>query len=196
MSETEGQILTIFGKDSRSFESFFREYYPKLLGYAGLLVDRLTAEDVVQDLFAWLWNNKEQLSITTSVNAYLLRSVHNRCMNVIRQDKVRKSHTFSELSNLDGYEEIFFNPEENTTLEKLIFSETQGRINKAIQSLPDQCRKVFILRYEKGLRTKEIAEKLGISLRTVENHIYKAVKILKKILSPDMFFWVWIILNL
>jgi RNA polymerase sigma-70 factor (ECF subfamily) len=160
-------------KDLRSFEVLFRQYYQMLCSYAFRFVnDTDTAEEIVQDLFYKLWEKRDELQINTSVKSYLFSAVHNRCLKYIEHRNVEtkyKNYYLLHESEID-----------NETQNASDIQELQGIIDKTLDSLPDKCSRVFKLSRFEGLKYHEIAEKLSISVKTVEANMGKALKMLRK----------------
>ena len=169
--------------DKKAFDAFFRNYFPKLTAYACLFLEPQSAEDEVQNLFAYIWENAANIKIHTSVEAYIFKAIYQRCLNQIKQRKSRDYHHKAIESYLMDFELKLFDPETNESIRKLYMEELKEDINAAIDSLPEKCREVFMLSYVYDLKNKEISDVLGVTLRTVENHIYHALKVLRKKLS-------------
>ena len=162
--------------DERAYEIIFRQHYAPLCRYARqFLTDADEAEEEVQAMFLALWERRDGLFITTSLKAYLFRAVHNRCLNRIKHFAVR-----------DEYHQHTRYVAETTTespMQTLLGDELADRLRMAIQKLPEQCRLAFTLSRFEELRYGEIADQLGISPKTVENQIGKALRILRTELS-------------
>ena len=152
-----------------AYKQLFTTWYEPLCGYAySILRNMEEAEDVVQKMFCKLWDQRTELNIKTSVKSYLYRAVHNSCLNKIKQAKTRAEHN-------ERY--AYSTPEvTDATIE---YSELQQQIGKALEGLPPKCREVFEMSRMQQLSYAEIAENLGISANTVENHIAKALKLLR-----------------
>lgn len=167
-----------------AFESVFKELYAPLSGYAvKYLKDLEQAEEVVQDVFCTLWEKRQNINITISLSSYLYTSVRNRCLNEIRRQKNRTSQSQQEL------EEI---PDNDTRIEDL---ELDQQIEEAIRNLPEMSRKVFEMSRMEGLKYKEIADKLGITVKAVEANMSRALKKLRNdlkdyIISLLIFFFI------
>jgi RNA polymerase sigma-70 factor (family 1) len=158
------------------FETVFRQYYAPLCRYARpLLGDDDEAEEVVQTVFLTIWERRESLLITTSLKAYLYRAVHNRCLNRLNQQSVQAGHRQQAATEI--YAEAV-NP-----TEELLADELNFRLQKAIGRLPEQCRRAFELSRFEELSYKDIASRLGIATKTVENQIGKALRMLRIELS-------------
>src|SRR4051812_31891343 len=168
----EREILSrLKSGDQRAFDTIFRTHYASLVGFAhGLLRDRATAEDVAQEVMLELWRRRGDVAITESLRAYLLRATRNRALNQLRHANVQKRaepHLMSEDSvNATGESE-------------LVAGELKDAIVAANAELPPGCREVFEMSRGRGLRYAEIATALGISVKTVESQMGKALKHLR-----------------
>lgn len=154
------------------YEQLFDDIYEPLCRYAySILRNMHDAEDVVQKTFCKLWDQRESLNIQSSVNSYLYRIVHNDCLNVIQQQTSHKEHNLNYFSTI--------NETEDSITDQIEVSELQQAIDKALSGLPPQCRRVFEMSRMEQLSYAEIAKQLNISTNTVENHISKALKLLR-----------------
>ena len=174
MDLLEQQVLSTLKEGSESaFEMVFRTYYRPLCQYAySFLNDRDEAEEVVQAAFINIWDKREQVEIQTSLKAYLYRIVRNSCLNVIKHEKVKKQHVAHEMVHAESTHE--------GVTQSVISSELEERISIAMKALPEQCRLVFQLSRFEELKYAEIADQLNISVKTVENQIGKALKIMRE----------------
>ena len=172
---TDQQILEHLAKnDVRAFDFLYNKYFSKLYGavYKRLQNQELT-EEVVQELFISLWERRDVLTISTTIEAYLFSSVK---YLVIAQYK--KNNLFEKYSNS-------LNPEvdDNNFSEQVIaFDELNAAYQNSLKLLPERCREIFLLK-RTGLSQREISEKMDISEKTVENQMTKALKILREALS-------------
>lgn len=158
--------------DERSFEQVFRAYYPRLCAYAmTVLNDRDEAEEVVQALFCRLWEQRDTLDVTTSMQAYLFRATRNASLNHIKKVQTREAYKVMNLEQMNNNPE--YQPDRTTN------NELRRRLERAIAELPEQCRLIFKLSRFEELKYKDIADQLGISVKTVENQMGKALKILR-----------------
>ncbi len=163
------QIERIKQGDLKAFESMFREYYSILCEYATkILRDSDKAEETVQDLFYNIWKKKEKLNINVSIKSYLFRSVHNNCLLIIQHKGVEKKYE-DYIKHINPS----FTPDPS---EQLRYKELSETINKIMNQLPIKCKEVFRLSRHEGLKYKEIADKLSISVKTVEVHMGKALR--------------------
>ncbi|MCX6253281.1 MAG: RNA polymerase sigma-70 factor [Bacteroidia bacterium] len=155
--------------DVGQFESLFRSSYVSLVRYAKTLIkDHDTAEEIVQDLFFRLWQDKEKIKIESSLNGYLFRSVHNKCLHYIEHNRVVERHA-EEMS----YHQTVSHENPSDILQ---YKELQARIARILEKLPERCGKIFCMSRFEGLKYTEIAEKLSVSVKTVESNMGRALK--------------------
>jgi RNA polymerase sigma-70 factor (ECF subfamily) len=173
IGDTE-MIRRIREGDAEQFESLFRSSYVSLVRYAKTLIkDHDTAEEIVQDLFFRLWKDKEKIKIESSLYGYLFRSVHNRSLHHIEHNRIVERH--AEEMSLHQTE----NQEENPS-DILHYKELQAKIARIIERLPERCGKIFCMSRFEGLKYIEIAEKLSVSVKTVESNMGRALKVFRK----------------
>src|SRR5512133_3763073 len=166
--------------DVGQFESLFRSSYVSLVRYAKTLIkDHDAAEEIVQDLFVRIWQDKEKLNIESSLNGYLFRSVHNRCLHHIEHRKVVERHA-SEMS----YESELHTEDPSGALQ---YKELQEKIAAILERLPERCGKIFCMNRFEGLKYSEIAEKLSVSVKTVEASRGMALKEFRKELADERY---------
>jgi RNA polymerase sigma-70 factor (ECF subfamily) len=168
-------IKKMINGDKDAFKYFFDSYYSELCNFVNLyLKDKTLSEEIVQDIFVYFWENREKININKSVKSYLYSSSKYRSLNQIR--------------NIKRHEEIHSKLEPDTQIETSYdeFDEEKLKdlIQQARQSLPPKCLQIFQLRQDRQLSNKEISEKLGISIKTVENQITIAYKRLRDFLLP------------
>ena len=178
-SNTEGNE-NIFSSFPDNPELAFKEFY--LLHHAALTIFayRITdnqgaAEDIVEETFISLWNKRDSLNEIQSLKGYLYASARNNCLTWLRKTKQE-----SERYRIIGSTE---RKTEEIILESMIYSETMSRIYSAMDKLPGQCKKVFILYYIEGKKVSEIAQELKISISSVRTHKGRSIEILKKNLT-------------
>jgi RNA polymerase sigma-70 factor, ECF subfamily len=169
----EQQVFTAVREGNESaFEMLFKTYYKPLCNYAySFLNDKDEAEEIVQAAFIGIWDKRHSIEIQTSMKSYLYRMVRNASLNVIKHIKVKKAHA--------NYEMAGGEPMHEEVSQSVLSSELEEKIYQAMKALPDQCRTVFQLSRFEELKYSEIAEQLGISVKTVENHMGKALKIMR-----------------
>ena len=160
--------------DEESFRLFFDTYYVVLCRYVNTLMeDEAAAEDLVQDLFLYIWEHRLTIAITDSVRNYLFTACRNRVLNYLR-DRQRFTR-FDTEQHETVYEEWAVETEDLLRL-----------IEEAVSSLPEKCGKIFRMSREEELSHKEIALREGVSSKTVEAHIHTALKRLKKYLTTHL----------
>lgn len=152
------------------FEHLFQEHYQSLCFYANIVTkDMEAAEDIVQDVFVKCWAAVQSGELDIQQEHYLYRSVKNRALNHVKSLKVRQAFA-------DSYEAGYADGTLNDTL---VDAETRSRIMDAIDRLPPQCRKIFMLCVLEDKSYKEAATELGISVNTVKTQMTKAFSILR-----------------
>ncbi|MDR2775603.1 MAG: RNA polymerase sigma-70 factor [Tannerella sp.] len=162
--------------DTREFERLFRAHYKHLCIYAeNIIGNGLDAEDIVCSMFVRLWEKREQLQIHTAIESYIVSAVRHDALNFLKHAEVEERYrekTEYRLTHMD-----LLNPENaNTPLSDIIEKELNERIEKALQTLPAQCRKIFTLHKMDGLSYQEVADKLNISINTVRTQLTRAMK--------------------
>lgn len=157
--------------DEKAFEALFRAYYPFLCTYATRLVkDAAAAEEIVQELFVRLWENRSRTIIGSSVKNYLFVSVRNLALNHIRHNRIKEDYA----KNIIPEQDELYSPDTGAQTALL------ERIEKEIESLPEKRREIFTLSRRDGLKYREIAEKLNVSVKTVETQMGLALKYLRE----------------
>jgi RNA polymerase sigma-70 factor (ECF subfamily) len=164
--------------DRQAFRYFFDQYYNDLCNFVNIyLKDQVLAEEVVQDIFVYFWENKHKIQIRSSVKAYLFGASKYKSLNVLRSQKNQASW-FEPLAD----DAQFIGEME---LEQFSGAEEFRQIlNEAILHLPEKCRKIFLLGKEEEMSNREIAEQLGLSVKTVENQMTIALRKLRSYLGP------------
>jgi len=166
-----------FSKDQ--FEALYKTYYPKLAAYAALFLKNNDAHDIVQEVFIDLLENPRTIRLQT-LNAYLYKAVHHKCIDYIRHQYIEQQYA-SELGQELLQKESEYFSSNLSEIESAFFSkELQEKIDEVIESLPPRKREVFRLNFIHQKPAKEIATILNLSVSTVENHIYEAMKILRE----------------
>lgn len=160
----------------KDFEQLYDEYYSGLCAYAFRFVrSRAMAEDMVQDVFCQIWNNKKEISFHISGKSYLYLSVKNRCLDYIKHNNIHSR-----------YEEIMKNGGEvsqNFTWEHFVEREMETFVESSLSKLPQDLRELFILNKIEGRTAQSIADEKGVSVRTIEGQIARSLKLLRENLS-------------
>ena len=158
--------------ETSAFDAIFRANYALLLRVAeSMLRDRGAAEEIAQDVMLELWRRRESLDVTESVRGYLLQATRNRSLNALRHRAIERR---SEPQIIEGTRRS------SSTDSAVRAGELEAAIRAAIDDLPDRCRQVFELSRIEGLKYAEIATRLGISVKTVEVQMGKALRILRE----------------
>jgi RNA polymerase sigma-70 factor (ECF subfamily) len=178
LSYTENELLSAVKRgEQAALSKLFHQHYTLLLSDVYRLIkDEDTCKDIAQEVFVELWNKREPLVVHTSLRAYLRRAAVNRALNHIKTSK---------RTVLDDDAQNWAETGENTEDAMEIHDRAESReqlLRQAIDALPDKCRLVFSLSRFDNMSHKEIAEKLGISVKTIENQITKAMKLLREAL--------------
>jgi RNA polymerase sigma-70 factor, ECF subfamily len=174
MALNESHITELLARKSEAaFEQVFKEHFKNLHSYACTIVrDEPAAEGIVQNVFLKLWDRGDSFNIQSSVAAYLYRAVYNESLNYLKHQKVKQSyvkyaqHSMSESTR------------ENAS-KKIIVAELEQKIKVALSELPEQCRTIFQLSRFEELKYQQIADKLDISIKTVEAQMGKALKLMR-----------------
>ncbi|WP_235295923.1 RNA polymerase sigma-70 factor [Portibacter marinus] len=178
MSNYTDKELVAFLNDSDdgAIEKIFKQYYSYICSAVYKIIpDPNLTEDLAQDVFYELWRKREKIQITSSLKAYLKRAAINKALNYIRSKKMK-------FDNDD--DDAVVNISVRSSEKSLEAMELQEIINDAIDTLPEKCRIVFMMSRFEEMSYKEIAAALEISIKTVENQISKALKILKIAVNP------------
>lgn len=193
MNAKKSERITLDGENG--FKMVFETFYPRLLRFANEYVgDRFEAEDILQEVFLKLWEKRASLPVEINLQAYLLTMVKNQCMDFLRHRQVVERNFVDRETALQQETSFNYYAISRFESEQMDVESLERLVEKAINELPEQCRKVFELSRYDGLKYKEIADKMGISVKTVETHISHALKILRVTLK-DLFF-VWLLWGL
>jgi len=184
MKITEQEIVRQLKQgNEKAFRYLFDNHYTMLCHIAvGFLKDDFLAETVVGDVIFHIWEKRDTLDIQTSLRAYLVQSVRNRCINYLQQEYVVKETRFSGDNDLTLVDENI-PVSEDYPLSILLEKELENEIKHSIESLPNECRIVFEKSRFENMKYQEIALKLDISVNTVKYHIKNALSKLNSDLS-------------
>jgi RNA polymerase sigma-70 factor (ECF subfamily) len=160
------------GYDDDAFEVLFKTHFKALHSYASVMLYHDShAEEIVQNIFVKLWEKRGLLDVQTSVKAYLYKCVHNDCLNYIKHKKIKARY--------QDHAAFTMNDQAEHTSDKLVLGELQECLQVAMNELPEQCRTIFQMSRFEELKYREIADELGLSVKTVENQMGKALRILR-----------------
>ena len=170
LSESNFLLSAIQRGDQKAFDALFRRSYPALCAYGHRFVDLEDAEEIVQDSLLWIWENRENLFIETSLSSYLFKMIYRKALNKLAHiDATQRADTrfYEEMQEML----------QDTDLYQV--EELTQRIKDAIATLPESYREAFVMHRFRDMSYKEIAEILGISPKTVDYRIQQALKQLR-----------------
>ncbi len=163
--------------DEQAFELLFRKYYIRLCSFANkFLNDPEESREIVQEVFIRVWERRDEIDPEESLKSFIFKIAQNLSLNNLRRKKVESRYT-------EIYKLIYIDQLELSTHEFFASKELEEIIVRSIGKLPTECRKIFELSRTEGYKYKEIAEKLKISVKTVETQMSKALRILRIELS-------------
>jgi RNA polymerase sigma-70 factor (ECF subfamily) len=173
--ETDRALLArLRQSDHGAFDTIFRTHYAALVGLAArMLREQEAAEEIVQDVLLEVWRRRESIFVEETLRAYLYRATRNRALNHIRHDRIAER----------GQHQIEPGTPAPPTSERVAEGEISDAVREAVGSLPERCREVFQLSRVNGLKYSEIAETMGISVKTVEAQMGKALRLLRERLA-------------
>ena len=173
----------------QEFEKLFREYFKPLAAYAKKYLNDIDlSKEIVHEAFLKLWEKRNEVDTNRSVKSYLYTSVYNRSLNYIRDNK--------KFDKTGGKTELLERGENWDQSNYMIAAEIEAKIAQTLDALPEKCRQIFIMSRYEELKYKEIAEKLDISIKTVETQMSKALKVLRKNLAEYITVLLFVICNL
>lgn len=156
--------------DEKAFQHLFKLFYGPLCFFArGITQTGLEAEDIVQEAFVQLWNRRQGFNSLRAIKAFLYLAVKNSSRNLYKHKKVEQKYQLAQKVA----------PQDNAVMERILEAEVLGEVYKALQKLPEGCRKVINLSYFKGLSNQEVAAHLNVSINTVKTQKLRALKILR-----------------
>lgn len=159
------------------FEKFFKSNFRPLCYFAFQFLNNMAeAEDVVQDTFIKFWDKKDDFKSEHAIKSFLYVSVKNACLNIKRHKLVIQNHVETQPADL-----YIDHPE---VLNNIVKAEVLARIYRAVETLPDGCKKIFEMSYFEELKNPQIAEILEITVNTVKTQKYRAIKLLNEKLNP------------
>lgn len=178
-------ISRLSSGDRSAFSIIFNAYYMDLVFFAASFThNQDTAEEIVQDTFVKLWEDHSSTQIDQSLKSYLLTTVRNKCINLYKHNKIMQTHAEKVLKRSPCFT--------CDTDNYLLYSELQEQLNTALERIPDEISEPFKMHRNQGLKYQDIADILGVSVRTVEVRIGRALHLLR--ISLKEYFMVIIIL--
>ncbi|MBK0377841.1 RNA polymerase sigma-70 factor [Mucilaginibacter sp. SD-g] len=186
---SDSTVINLLRQGSeKAFEKVFKDHFKNLHAYAfTFLKNDELAEEVVQNIFCRVWEKREQLKPDGSLKAYLYRAVHNECLNYLKQQKVKA--TF-QVYYADQMEQM-----EDHSSKNVLAGELEQHIQKALNELPQQCRIIFQLSRFEQLKYQQIADQMGLSVKTIENQMGKALKLMRIKLAEFLIILLFILIN-
>jgi RNA polymerase sigma-70 factor (family 1) len=174
---SDSTVITLLKQGGeKAFEWLFKSHFESLHAYAySFLKDDEMAEEIVQNVFCRIWEKRDQLKTDGSLKAYLYRAVHNESLNYLKHQKVKASFNVYYAGQLDL--------EDEQASHKVATAELQKRIDDAMSELPQQCRTIFQLSRFEQLKYQQIADHMGLSIKTVENQMGKALRVMRQKLA-------------
>lgn len=162
--------------NNKAFEFLFKSYYPRLYGYASRFIQNPDiVNDIIQECYLKLWEKHQELKVI-SITSLLFAMVRNSCLNYLKHHHIVEQYRLEYLAKTGGEERLYHSDFSFDSDYNLLYEELQEQINLVIDNLPDRCRKVFIMSRFGGMKNKEIASELQISLTAVEKHITRALQ--------------------
>lgn len=183
--DNEQLVTAIRSGDRKAFDQLCRLYYAQLVRYAGLFLDGAWSYDIVQEVLANVWLKRDRLDPSRPIYGYLLRSVFNQAVNYSKSHNYAQKYEASCKARIESMLHSYADPDNNPVIGRMYSEDMSHEIEACVSRLSDKCQEVFRMCYIDGMPQKEISEKLGISLSTVENHVYSALKQLRKMLPKD-----------
>lgn len=177
-------------ENEKAFENIIRENYPWMVGYVSLILSEEEAQDVVQDIFAALWVKRHRLEFNDKNHlcAYLRRTAKSRSIDRFRRKTAGGGYRFFSQLRLDELE--WFQENGEDLLEKIGREDLYQQVLSVVEELPETRRDVFKLSYLNGFSAKDISQTTGLPVRTVENHLYQALKFLRGKFALVQFIWI------
>ena len=183
MENTQQYVSDLKSGNEMVFREIMECWYSRLFNFAsGYLNNEENAKEVVQDVFLQLWDHRKKLADNTSLNAYLFTLTRNRCIDLIRRERLMlqfradKQEEYMQLT--ENYHAL-----SDPILDKIFALELQSEIDKTVDCLPEQCRKVFVMSRAHGMKNREIGSLLNLSEKTVESHLTKALRTIRATLE-------------
>ena len=178
MNMDELLIREIKKGDTKAFQLIYEKYCPQLINFAAsYLPDISDAEEIIQNVFVEMWENRQQLDSERFAKNYLYKITVNKVFNHLKRKVIERKY----LQYIDALDMNTFNEAEK----KIYNEELDAILQQVLEQLPEQQRKIFYMSRWEGLSHKEIADQLQISVRTVENQVYRAVKYIRENIKTD-----------
>ncbi|WP_421918405.1 RNA polymerase sigma-70 factor [Marinifilum sp.] len=178
----QDQLKQLAKGSSKAFQLIFDRYYSELIHIAEYYMkDAKQVEDVIQDVFLQLWEKRSKLKIHTTLRAYLVRSVQNKCIDKLRRNTL--SDKYQDDQKFKLREAILMQSYADNSLGVLYEKELKEKLVDALEKLPEKCLMTFQLSRDEGMKNADIAKEMGISEKAVERNMTRSLKILRRELS-------------
>jgi RNA polymerase sigma-70 factor (ECF subfamily) len=175
---TEKSSLISQSNEKEVFRKLFSLYGPKIYCFAlAYLKNKTDAEELVQDVFLKIWTRREQLDTSRNVKAYIYKIAVNCIYDLIKKKNLE--HAFADFSGQN------FQPGVESLWNEVVWNDMHSRFNNLVDQMPEKRKVIFLMSREEGLTNQQIASRLSISKRTVENQIYRATQYLKEHMKGD-----------
>jgi RNA polymerase sigma-70 factor (family 1) len=170
-------IKRLIENDDAAFEKLYYHYVDRIYGFAyHYLKDNIEAEEVIQEVFTKIWENRHKINPDLSFNGYLLTTVKNTIFNENRKKVYHRAYISDVIQHLQS--------QKKDLEEEITYNDLMGLINKTIESMPPKRQEIFRLCRIEGLSYKDVSNSLGIACKTVEAHMRLAIRDLKSVMSP------------
>ena len=177
---TQELLTRLKNGDMLAFDQVYELYSHKLFSFIfKILKNEAEADDIVQEVFVKIWESRDKLGDYRLLNSYIFTIAYNNSINLIR----KRINNYKYLEQLKNSSIVQSSP---SSISEIEFNELNIQVEKLIANLPDRQKQVYLLHREKGLTYPEIAEKLGLSKNTIENHMAKALKYLRQNMDKSL----------
>lgn len=173
--------------DRSAYGELYTRHKDACINYARLLVGYSSADDVVQDVFVNLWKTRSQILDVDTIRPYLLKAVYNSSLNCLRGENTKNLFKNRYAQQIQLLTATTYDPSANPLIEKLFIKDAKASIDEAISLLPSKCGDIFRMSYISGMSHREIAEKLHLSISTIDNQIYKALRFIRSYIPQEFF---------
>jgi RNA polymerase sigma-70 factor (ECF subfamily) len=179
---TDQELALLIKKgDIRAFDKIYEKYSTRLYIFInGIIKSQKDSEDIVQEVFFKIWNNREKINEFLSLQSFLFTIAHNTTISILRK-RVNEYNYIEYVKSIQNAKEL------STGEAELEFKELNDHLTSILNKLPKRQKEVFLLSRYDELSYKEIAERLGISVNTVENHMVKALRFLRANIKSTSF---------
>lgn len=176
----------------KTFKEVFTIYYPRLEKYAcHFITNRQEAEDIVQDVFVQVWENRESIKTDSNFDSYLFTLVRNRCLNALKKHCVEQKFIDKIQTKSEELYNISFGIDDEFLPMEILLHQ---KLDKIIVEMPECCQSAFLLKWFEGKKIREIADIMGISSTMVDKHLAKGMEIMRQKMPPEMLLFFYFVL--